>query len=121
MSDLHPDDLLIYVAVIEAEDGTLTVIRIAQSKMHYLLQRYLGEDSTFQVLSSGDRHKVYVDDEGKRKALEINSLATEVWQTLGGRRDDFLCGNAVFVGLPDSEGYDTSIDIQTFVETSQGL
>lgn len=53
----------------------------------------------------------YLDEEGKLKGLPVNERATVLAAQAGwaGAMSDFLCGNAIFLGPADSEGYDTDV------------
>lgn len=51
---------------------------------------------------------MYVNEKGKDLDLPINKIATELF--LQGRKyHDFIVGNAIIFGLPNEDGFDTSV------------
>lgn len=59
---------------------------------------------------SGDGWSAYLDEEGKLKGLPVNVRATFfATSILGWPSNDLLCGQVVFMGPVDRDGYDTSV------------
>jgi hypothetical protein len=51
-----------------------------------------------------------VDDSRGRKDLRVNYLATAIGRSIGvNMAGDVIMGNALLVGRPDDEGYDTDV------------
>jgi hypothetical protein len=72
------------------------------------LQGALGGD--FEVFTLRDGTAMYIDEDGKRKRLKPNQLATQLAREFGGLTPpDFIAGTAVVVGKADGEGADTSL------------
>jgi Domain of unknown function (DUF3846) len=115
--DKHPHDKMINVLVVRA-DGTSALEYLPQSWLDRIAKREigLGEDVFYERVRLSPHFVMYLDEDGKRKNLPMNSRATQVFTALTGIRDDFICGNAIVAGPTDSTGYDQTLDVQRLIK-----
>lgn len=55
---------------------------------------------------------IWVNEEGKLHGLPINPMATFLWEKYFGLTD-YICGNVIFTGGTDSEGYTLGLNEET--------
>ena len=60
---------------------------------------------------TGYRWSAYVNEEGKLKGMNLNTLATMALVELGWGLGDYIAGPLVLFGSVDAEGNDTSVDV----------
>jgi hypothetical protein len=66
-----------------------------------------------QALDLSDTVSLWVNEEGKMDGLEHNPYAQVFWDEAFGAGTDFIVGNVVLTGTPDSEGYTQGLDERT--------
>lgn len=91
-------------------DGTLT---IHSSEPEYeTIKNSLGGGYLEAIIIPTPPMTMYIDEDGKYKQLLENPYATKIARPyiFAG---DWIAGIAVFVGLPDEEGYDTGLSTYT--------
>jgi len=55
---------------------------------------------------------IWVNEEGKLHGLPINPMATFLWEKYFGLTD-YICGNVIFTGGTDDEGYTLGLNEET--------
>jgi Domain of unknown function (DUF3846) len=64
----------------------------------------------FEMVTLRDGCGMYIDEDGKRKRLKPNELATELAREMAIiSAQDYIAGIAVVVGPPDADGNETSL------------
>ena len=63
----------------------------------------------FQVIRGPMDAWIYLNEDGKSLPLKENYVATAMGHEAGLSLADYVVGQVVVVGAPDSEGYDTSV------------
>lgn len=66
-----------------------------------------------QALDLSDTISLWVNEEGKMDGLPHNPYAQVFWDEAFGAGTDFIVGDIVLTGTPDSEGYTKGLDSNT--------
>lgn len=66
-----------------------------------------------EAIDLSESVSLWVNEEGKLDGLEPNPYAQVFWDEAFGAGTDFIVGNVVLTGTPDSEGYTRGLDDNT--------
>jgi hypothetical protein len=66
-----------------------------------------------QAIDLSETISLWVNEEGKLDGLEPNPYAQVFWDEAFGVGTDFIVGDVVLTGTPDSEGYTKGLDDNT--------